>query len=272
MNTSAIDRIQAFRLLHQAGCFVIPNPWDIGTARVLVQLGFNALATTSAGLAWSLGLPDHGLSLEVKLSHLRALAAAVNVPINADFERGFATGAREVETNVTAAIGTGIAGLSIEDSTGDPGNPLFELPLAVDRIRAAREAIDRSGTGALLTGRSEGFLVGRPDLAETIRRLQAYAEAGAECLFAPGIRSVPDIRAVVDALAPRPVNVLIGSDVATVNELARLGVRRISVGGGLARAAWTAFLQSATEIAEAGTFSGLGRAAAFADINARFRA
>jgi 2-methylisocitrate lyase-like PEP mutase family enzyme len=265
--TTLTDR---FRELHQAGCFVIPNPWDLGSARVLAQLGFKALATTSCGLAWTLGVRDHAITLDQKLSHLRDLAAAVPVPVNADFEKGFAVAPKDVAANVTAAAATGIAGLSIEDSTGDPSNPLFELSLAIERIRAAREALDKTGTGVLLTGRSEGFLAGRPDLDETIRRLNAYADAGAECLYAPGLRTVDEIRAVVSAVAPEPVNALIGSDIATVDELARIGVRRISVGGGLARAAWTGFLQAAKEIAERGTFAELGRVVPFPEINTRF--
>jgi 2-methylisocitrate lyase-like PEP mutase family enzyme len=265
--TTLTDR---FRELHQAGCFVIPNPWDLGSARVLAQLGFKALATTSCGLAWTLGVRDHAITLDQKLSHLRDMAAAVPVPVNADFEKGFAVAPKDVAANVTAAAATGIAGLSIEDSTGDPSNPLFELSLAIERIRAAREALDKTGTGVLLTGRSEGFLAGRPDLDETIRRLNAYADAGAECLYAPGLRTVDEIRAVVSAVAPKPVNALIGSDIATVDELARFGVRRISVGGGLARAAWTGFLQAAKEIAERGTFAELGRVVPFPEINTRF--
>jgi 2-methylisocitrate lyase-like PEP mutase family enzyme len=259
-----------FRELHKDGCFVIPNPWDLGSARVLAQLGFKALATTSCGLAWTLGVRDHAITLDQKLTHLRDMTAAVPIPVNADFEKGFAVAPAEVAANVAAAAGTGIAGLSIEDSTGDPANPLFDLSLAVERIRAAREALDKTGTGVLLTGRSEGFLVGRPDLAETIRRLQAYAAAGAECLYAPGLRTVAEITEVVQAVAPKPVNALIGSDIATVEELARIGVRRISVGGGLARAAWTGFLQAATAIAERGTFAELGRAVPFPEINTKF--
>jgi 2-methylisocitrate lyase-like PEP mutase family enzyme len=264
------DRCRVFRELHQSGCFVIPNPWDLGSARALVRMGFRALATTSAGLAWSLGRRDHGVLLDEKLAHLRSMSEGVDVPLNADFEGGFAVEPAAVAANVAAAAATGIAGLSIEDSTGNPSSPLFDLGLAVERVRAAREAIDRSATGVLLTGRSEGFLVGRPDIAETIRRLTAYAEVGADCLYAPGLRTTADIKAVVDALAPRPVNVLVGNDSVTVSDLAQLGVRRISVGGGLSRAAWTGFLQAATEIAERGTFAGLGRAAAFADINGSF--
>ena len=265
-----MDHCRVFRDLHRSGCFVLPNPWDPGSAKVLVQLGFPALATTSCGFAWTLGVRDHAVTLEQKLAHLREMTAAVDVPVNADFEKGFAVKPADVAANVTAAAATGIAGLSIEDSTGDPSNPLFDLTLAVDRIRAAREALDKTGTGVLLTGRSEGFLVGRPDLAETIRRLQAYADAGAECLYAPGLRTIAEIRAVVEAVAPKPVNALVGSDFATVEELARIGVRRISVGGALARVAWTGFLQAAKEIAERGTFTELGRAVPFSDINTRF--
>jgi 2-methylisocitrate lyase-like PEP mutase family enzyme len=264
------DRCRVFRRLHQAGCFVIPNPWDIGSARLLARLGFPALATTSSGFAWSLGRPDNGVSLEQALAHYRAIAESVELPVNADLEGGFATEPAEVGANVAAAAGTGIAGLSIEDSTGDPARPLFDFTLAVERIRAARRAIDESGSGVLLTGRSEGFIVGRPDLAETIRRLAAYAEAGAECLYAPGIRSRAEIAAVVEAVAPKPVNVLVGSDFTTVAELAEAGVRRISVGGALARAAWGGFLQAAREVAETGTFGGLARAVPFADINGAF--
>ena len=261
---------EVFRRLHESGCFVIPNPWDVGSARLLTRLGFPALATTSSGFAWSLGRPDNGVSLEEALAHFRAIARSVELPVNADFEGGFAVEPAEVGANVAAAAATGIAGLSIEDSTGDPSRPLVDFTLAVERIRAARRAIDRSGSGVLLTGRSEGFLVGRPDLAETIRRLTAYAEAGADCLYAPGIRTRAEITSVVGAVAPKPVNVLVGSDFATVAELADAGVRRISVGGALARAAWAGFLEAAKEIAELGTFTGLARAVPFAEINGAF--
>ena len=267
---SSLTRTARFRELHQSGCFVIPNPWDLGSARVLAQLGFKALATTSCGFAWTLGVRDHAVTLDQKLAHLREMTAAVDVPVNADFEKGFAVKPADVAANVAAAAATGIAGLSIEDSTGDPSNPLFDFTLAVERMRAAREAIDRSGTGVLLTGRSEGFLVGRADLDETIRRLRAYADAGAECLYAPGLRTVAEIKAVVEAVAPTPVNALVASDFATVEELTRIGVRRISVGGALARVAWTGFLQAATEIAERGTFGQLGRALPHPEINTKF--
>jgi len=258
--TRLSDRYDAFRTLHQSGCFVIPNPWDLGSARMLVHVGFKALATTSSGFAWSVGRRDNHVSLDQALVHLRAIAEGVSVPVNADFEGGFAVEPEGVATNVAAAVATGVAGLSIEDSTGDASAPLFDFALSVERIRAARRAIDQSRTGVLLTGRSEGFIVGRPDLAETIRRLTAYAEAGADCLYAPGLKTIADFKAVVDAVAPKPVNALVYSDFATVAELASLGVRRISIGGALARAAWTGFIAAATEIAEKGTFTGLARA------------
>jgi len=268
--TDSAGRATEFRRLHERGCFVIPNPWDLGSARFLVQLGFPALATTSSGFAWSLGRSDNHVSLAEALAHLRLIAQGVPVPVNADFEGGFAVEPEQVSANVTAATATGIAGLSIEDSTGNPAAPLFDFPLALERIQAARRAIDESGTGILLTARSEGFIVGRADLAETIRRLTAYAEAGADCLFAPGIRTPSEIAAVVSAVAPKPVNVLVGSDFTTVRHLADAGVRRISVGGALARAAWTGFLHAAREIAEHGTFSALAQATPFADINRAF--
>ncbi len=230
----SIARRRVFRQLHESGCFVIPNPWDIGSARALVQLGFKALATTSSGFAWSMGRPDNAVTLDECLAHIRSIAHGVDVPVNADFEGGFAIEPATVAVNVTAATATGVAGLSIEDSTGDPASPLL-YSLAVERIRAARGAIDGTGTGVLLTARSEGFIVGRPDLAETIRRLIAYAEAGADCLYAPGIRAASQIAAIVGAVAPKPVNVLVGADFTTVTDLARLGVRRVSVGSGLSR-------------------------------------
>jgi 2-methylisocitrate lyase-like PEP mutase family enzyme len=261
---------EAFRRLHESGCFVLPNPWDRGSARLLAQLGFPALATTSSGFAWSMGRPDNGVSLDDALAHFQAIADAVDVPVSADFEHGFASRPEDVATNVAAAAGTGVAGLSIEDSTGEAANPLFDFPLAVERIRAARRALDADRSGVLLTGRSEGFIVGRPDLKETIRRLTAYAEAGADCLFAPGIRTRSDITAAVQAVAPKPVNVLVGSDFTTVADLRALGVRRISVGGALARSAWSGFLAAAKEIAQDGTFAGLAGAVPFDDLNGSF--
>ena len=264
------DQVRRFRQLHASGCFVIPNPWDAGSARLLAQLGFSALATTSSGFAWSTGRQDNHVTLDDALEHFRMMAAAVDLPLNGDFEGGFAVKPGDVEANVARAAVTGVAGLSIEDSTGEAAAPLFDFSLAVERMAAARQAIDASGTPVLLTGRSEGFIVGRPDLDETIRRLTAYVAAGAECVFAPGIRERDQIKAVVQAVAPVPVNVLVGSDFTTVEELAALGVRRISVGGALARTAWSGFLEAAREIAQRGTFGGLSRAVPFADINALF--
>lgn len=249
------DQVAEFHRLHASGCFVMPNPWDAGSAVALEQLGFEALATTSAGYAWTLGRPDNGIALEQALDHLRVIAGAVKVPVNADFEGGYAVDPEQVGAHVTLATRTGIAGLSIEDSSGDPADPLFELGLSVERIRAARQAIDDGGTGVLLTARSEGFVCGRPDIDETVRRLRAYAEAGADCLYAPRIDNVEHITAVVAAVAPKPVNLLINSPFITVAEAAQLGVRRISVGGTLARTAWAGFLAAAGEIAETGTFS-----------------
>ena len=266
------EQRRVFRELHETGCFVIPNPWDLGSARILQGLGFRALATTSSGFAWSLGRMDNHVRLDEALAHLRAISEGVDVPVNADFEGGFAIAPDEVAANVTAATGTGIAGISIEDSTGDTAQPLFNFTIAVERIAAARQAIDDSGTGVLLTARSEGFIVGRPDLDETIRRLKAFADAGADCLYAPGIRTPAEITAVVTAVAPKPVNVLAYGDFTTVAELERLGVRRISVGGALARAAWTGFLEAANELAMLGTFTALSRAVSSRDLSRYFRA
>ena len=261
---------ETFHHLHESGCFVIPNPWDIGSARLLQQLGFKALATTSSGFAWSMGRQDNHVTLDEALVHFRAIAASVEIPVNADFEGGFADAPEDVATQVAAAAATGVAGLSIEDYNGEPADPLYEFALSVERVRAARRAIDASGHHVLLTARSEGFIVGRPDLAETIRRLTAYADAGADCLYAPGLRTIDDVRTVVTAVAPKAVNVLVGGPVFTVPQLADAGVRRISVGGALARAAWGGFLDAAKEIAERGTFTALGKAVPFAEINASF--
>jgi 2-methylisocitrate lyase-like PEP mutase family enzyme len=249
------QKVETFHRLHDEGCFVIPNPWDVGTAVALEQMGFKALATTSAGHAWSLGRPDNGVRRDEALEHLRLIANAVDVPVNADFEHGFARDPEGVAVNVQLAAATGIAGLSIEDSTGEPGEPLYPFELAVERVRAAREAIDEGSTGVLLTGRSEGFVAGRPDLDETIRRLQAYADAGADCLYAPGIDTAEQVSAVVAAVAPKPVNLLANAPFVTVAEAADLGVRRVSVGGTLARTAWAGFLAAAEDIANEGTFA-----------------
>jgi len=261
-------RVAEFHRLHSSGTFVMPNPWDAGTARALEQLGFKALATTSAGFAWTTGRGDNHVPLEDALEHLRVVAGAVAVPVNADFQGGYAIEPDQVAENVRLAAATGIAGLSIEDSTGDEASPLHDFDLAVERIRAARRAIDESGTGIVLTGRSEGFVVGRPDIDETIRRLRAYAEAGADCLYAPRIGTTEQVAAVVAAVAPKPVNLLINAPFITVAEAAALGVRRISVGGTLARVAWGGFLQAAQEIADAGTFSRFER---LPDVEALFR-
>jgi 2-methylisocitrate lyase-like PEP mutase family enzyme len=262
------QQVEVFHRLHAEGCFVMPNPWDVGTAVALEGLGFEALATTSAGYAWTLGRPDTEVLRDEALAHLREIAGAVKVPVNADFEGGFAREPEGVAENVKLAAATGIAGLSIEDSTGDANDPLYELDLAVERIRAARRAIDESGTGVLLTGRSEGFVAGRPDLEETLRRLQAYADAGADCLYAPGIDTADQVSAVVAAVAPKPVNLLANAPFVTLAEARDLGVRRISVGGTLARTAWAGFLAAAEEIANEGTFTrfvGLPNVNAFFD-------
>ncbi|MGA9028450.1 MAG: isocitrate lyase/phosphoenolpyruvate mutase family protein [Steroidobacteraceae bacterium] len=269
---SIADKRRTFRQMHEAGCFVIPNPWDLGSARFLQSLGFKALATTSSGLAWSRGRPDGGLALGSVLAHLHDIVDGTDLPVNADFESGFAGDAAGVAHNVRLALESGVAGVSIEDSTGDPAQPLHDPGTAVDRIRAARKAIDAAGGDTVLVGRAECFLVGRPDLDETIGRLKAYANAGADCLYAPGLRTRDDIAALVAALAPRPVNVLIGwaADL-TVRDLTALGVRRISVGGALARCAWGAFARSATLLAEQGTFDGFADAYPGAALDSLFR-
>jgi methylisocitrate lyase len=264
-------RVQRFRELHESGCFVVPNPYDAGSARALEQLGFQALATTSAGFAWTLARPDNGITIDEALTHLDAVCAAVRIPVSADFERGFAIEPAEVARNVKRAVTTGVAGLSIEDSTHEAAHPLFEFELALDRVRAARAAIDECGTGTVLTARTEGFIVGRPDLTETIRRLTAFAEAGADCLFAPGLKELGDIESVVRAVAPKAVNVGASANFATVQQLADIGVRRISVGGGLARAAWSGLLAAATEILERGSFATIAGSTPGNEINARFQ-
>jgi 2-methylisocitrate lyase-like PEP mutase family enzyme len=269
--TSPAQRRERFQQLHQSGCFVMPNPWDVGSARLLAQLGFSALATTSAGFAWTRGRADTQMSLDEVLAHVDEIAKAVDVPVNADFEGGYAIEPAAVGAHVAMAMGTAISGISIEDSSGDAAQPLLAFELAVERVRAARSAIDTSGTGVVLTGRSEGFIAGRPDIAETIRRLVAYAEAGADCLYAPGLRSESDIAAVVHAVAPKAVNVLVGSDFTTVDALAHLGVRRISIGGALARTAWGGFLRTAREISSSGTFEALRDAVPFDEIDKALR-
>ena len=266
------DKRRAFRQLHDSGCFVVPNPWDIGSARYLQGLGFKALATTSSGFAWSQGRADGSMSRDSVLEHLSALVAATDLPVNADFESGFAPDPAGVAESVRLAIDTGIAGVSIEDSTGDPAHPLRGLDESVARIRAARDAIDRAGGDTLLVGRAECFFVGRPDLDETIARLRAYASAGADCLYAPGIRTREQIAAVVAAVAPKPVNLLVGwGSELTVRDIAELGVRRISVGGALARAAWAGLMNAARSIVEQGRFDGFASAASGRELDAFFR-
>lgn len=274
---AALDaRRQAFRALHEQGCFVIPNPWDVGSARYLQHLGFTALATTSAGFAFSQGLPDSdvAVSRDRSLAHIAEITAAVDLPVNADFGSGYATEPQEVADNVTRCVATGVAGLSIEDATGEQATPLYDLSLAVERIRAAREAIDRSGADVLLTARAECFHVGHPDaLRESVRRLQAYAEAGADVLFAPGPQKPDDIKTLVDTVRPKPFNLLVVRDIGLgVDDVAALGVRRISIGGALALSAWTGFMRAAQALKSDGSFSGLANLTPYAEINGRFAA
>ena len=265
-------RRRAFRQLHQSGCFVIPNPWDVGSARYLQGLGFKALATTSSGAAWRHGKADGQLSLDETLVHLRELVTATTLPVNADFEQGYASDAAAVARNVRLAVATGVAGLSIEDSTGDASAPLRDIADAVERMKAARAAIDATGGETLLVGRAENFVVGRPDLNDAIRRLQAYAEAGADCLYAPGIKTREQIAAVVAAVAPKPVNLLIGfATDLTLGDIEALGVRRVSVGGAMARTAWGGFMRAAQTIATDGSFDGFADAASGGELNALFR-
>lgn len=260
-----------FHRLHEQGCFVLPNPWDAGSARLLLGLGFQALATTSAGFSWSLGQADGHIPLEATLAHLRDIVAATDLPVNADFGNGFADDADGVAENVRLAIATGVAGLSIEDATGDAAAPLYDVDIAVERLHAARRAIDASGTNTLLIGRAENFFIGKPDLPDTIVRLQAYAAAGADCLYAPGIRTREEIVAVVAAVAPKPVNLLIGSNSElTLQDIAALGVRRVSIGGGLARSAWGGFMRTARAIAQDGRFDEFDNSIAGAELNAFF--
>jgi 2-methylisocitrate lyase-like PEP mutase family enzyme len=270
MPVTTADKRTTFRKMHEAGCFALPNPWDVGSAKALQHLGFKALATTSAGFAWSIGKSDNHVTLEEVLEHLTALCGGVDLPVNADFEGGFAHKAEKVGINVARAVKTGVAGLSIEDSTGDAANPLYDRALAIERIKAARAAIDADHSGVLLTGRCEGFLVGRPDLDMVIDRLKAYSEAGADCLYAPGIKTREQITAIVKAVHPKPVNLLIGASGLSVAQAADLGVRRISVGGSLARTAWSGFMQAAREIAEQGTFTELSKGYSGGELNKMF--
>ena len=269
---SVADKRRAFHQMHQSGCFVIPNPWDVGSARFLQSLGFKALATTSSGYAWSQGYADGAVPRDRVLAHLAEIVDATDVPVNADFQGGFAHEPEGLAESVRLAVDTGVAGLSIEDSTADAAKPLYDVARAVSRMRAARRAIDRSGGDTLLVGRAECFLVGRPDLEETIARLKAYGQAGADCLYAPGVNARDQIEAVVRAVAPKPLNLLLGyPSELTVKDVAALGVRRISVGGALARSAWGGFMRTARLIAEQGSFTGFADAAAGRDLDSFFR-
>ncbi|MGB6307530.1 MAG: isocitrate lyase/phosphoenolpyruvate mutase family protein [Steroidobacteraceae bacterium] len=269
---SIADKRRTFHRLHESGCFVIPNPWDVGSARFLQGLGFKALATTSSGFAWSHGHRDGGMSRDRVLDHLTEMVEATDLPINADFESGFAPDAAGVADSVRLAVESGVAGLSIEDSTGNASQPLYELDIAIERMRAARKAIDKAGGDTLLVGRAECFLVGKPDIEHTIQRLKAYANAGADCLYAPGIRSPEHIGAVVAGVAPKPVNLLMGwAGDLTLQQIAALGVRRVSVGGALARSAWGGFMRAAKLIVEEGKFDGFASAASGKDLDTYFR-
>jgi 2-methylisocitrate lyase-like PEP mutase family enzyme len=268
---SIADKRKTFHRLHESGCFVIPNPWDVGSARYLQGLGYKALATTSSGFAWSHGHADGRMSRDRVLDHLTDMVEATNLPINADFENGFGTDVASLADSVRLAVQSGVAGLSIEDSTGNAAAPLFDLDTAVERMRTARKAIDKAGADTMLIGRAECFLVGQPDIDVTIARLKAYANAGADCLYAPGIKTPEHISAVVAAVAPKPVNLLIGFGAdLTLTQFANLGVRRISVGGALARSAWGGFMRAAKLIIEEGRFNGFADAASGGDLNKFF--
>ena len=270
---SAAEKRKAFRKLHEAGCFVIPNPWNVGSARYLQSLGFPALATTSSGYAHSQGYADGALDSETVLAHFRELAAATDVPLNADFEDGLADDLDGLAENVTRCVATGVAGLSIEDSPNQSATPLYPLDVAVARVKAARAAIDRAGGDVVFTARAEGFIRGVPDLDDVIRRLRAYKDAGADCFYAPGIKTREQIEAVVKAVAPKPVNFLnSGAFGFTVADLAAMGVRRISVGGSLARVAMHAFVRVATEIARDGKFDGFAGLISNPELNKFFAA
>jgi 2-methylisocitrate lyase-like PEP mutase family enzyme len=271
-NPTVAEKRAAFRALHAQGCFVIPNPWDTGSARYLEGLGYKALATTSSGFAWSHGQADGAIARDAVLAHLRELVAATSLPVNADFENGFGADPQAVAQSVRLAVETGVAGLSIEDSTGNADAPLFPIEVAVERMRAARGAIDAAGGDTLLIGRAENFFAGRPDLDDAIARLKAYAEAGADCLYAPGIKTREQIAAVVAAVAPKPVNLLVGAtSELTMKDIEALGVRRVSVGGAMARAAWGGFIRAARTLADEGRFDGFADAAPGAELNAFFK-
>ena len=268
MTRTTAEKRATFRQLHETGCFVLPNPFDVGSAVILARLGFKALASTSAGMAWSLGRADGDVSLDEVLEHLSKLAHATDLPLNADFENGFADAPAQVAANAALAVDTGLSGLSIEDYTGDAGRGLYDFTLAVERVAAARAAIDKVDARVVLTARSEGFIRGAPDMDETLRRLRAFSDAGADCLYAPGLRSEDQIRTVVQAVAPKPVNILSpGLPVAT---LAELGARRISLGGALAGVAYGEFLRVSKQIADEGVFTALAQAASGRTLNPLF--
>jgi 2-methylisocitrate lyase-like PEP mutase family enzyme len=271
MSSTAAEKRAAFRALHASGCFILPNPWNAGSARYLQSLGFKAVATTSSGFSWSVGRADNTVSRDVALAYLRDIVGATDLPVNADFENGFGDDPAGVAESVKLAVATGVAGLSIEDSTGNAASPLFPLDVAVERLKAARRAIDDTGGDTLLIGRAENFFVGVADLDDTVARLKAYAAAGADCLYAPGIRTREQIAAVVAAVAPKPVNLLIGSTSEfTLQDVAALGVRRISVGGALARAAWGGFMRAAQALVD-GRFDGFAGAVPGPQLNDLFR-
>jgi 2-methylisocitrate lyase-like PEP mutase family enzyme len=270
MAINTADKRATFRKMHESGCFPIPNPFDVGSAKALQHLGFKALASTSAGFAWTIGKSDNHVTLDDVCDHLTAICGAVDLPVNADFEGGFAHKPEKVAANVARAVKTGVAGLSIEDSTGDAAKPLYDRAFAIERIKAARAAIDADHSGVLLTGRCEGFLVGLPDLDMVIDRLRAYSDAGADCLYAPGIKTREQISAVVKAVHPKPVNLLIGASGLSVTQAGELGVRRISVGGSLARTAWAGFMRASREIAEKGTFTELASGYPGGELNKMF--
>ena len=268
---SVAEKRATFRKLHESGCWMIPNPWDVGSARYLQGLGFKALASTSSGFAWSVAHADNAVGVDMVLAHLKEICDATDVPVNADFEGGYADDPAGVAANVTRCCATGVAGLSIEDSTGNKDKPLYDIPFAVERMKAARAAIDKAAPDVMLTGRAEGFIAGVPDLEQMIARLKAYSDAGADVLYAPGIKTREQIEAVCKAVAPKPVNFLNGAAFGhSVSDLAAMGVRRISVGGALARSAWGGFIRMAKEIAEQGTFTGFKDAANGGELNGFF--
>lgn len=270
MPISTADKRAAFRKLHDTGCFVLPNPWDVGSARYLAHCGFKALASTSAGYAWSTGRPDTKVTADDVIAHLKDLSAATDLPVNADFENGFADDPAGVAANVARAVKTGIAGLSIENSTGRADTPLYDDARAVARITAARAAIDSVDPAVMLVARCEGFLHGERDLTKTTARLVAFAEAGADCLYAPGVSTDEEITTLVKAISPKPLNVLTIKPTMTVQHLASLGVRRISTGGALARVAWAGFMAAAQEIAGQGTFTAFAHGAKGGELNKLF--